>query len=128
LTTCADECLASIIDKLSKAGVLGFEKSIKLLSLAHFLDGDGDSYEYFCRLAKSHGTKVILFLDGDKRKRVEQSQVAEKHSDVEIILLPGREEFDDTEDFIKKEVKRIKLGKWSAATHRIHVHVSLRPS
>lgn len=88
------KCLAPLIRKLSVAKVQGFEDSVKLLSLSHFLDGMGDNYEFLCRLAKSQGTRVILFLDGDKRKIVEQQKVAEKHPDVPIVFLDGREEFE----------------------------------
>jgi predicted ATP-dependent endonuclease of OLD family len=100
-------CIAHLIEKLAKAGTPGFEKAKKLISLAHFLDGEGDGYEYLCRLAKSHGTKVILFLDGDKRHRVEQSQISQRHPDVKIILLPGREEF---EQLVPEEVYFQALG------------------
>ena len=54
----------------------------------------GDNFEFLCRLAKSQGTKVILFLDGDKRKLIEQQKVAAEHPDVKIIFLPDREEFE----------------------------------
>ena len=86
--------LAPLIKKLTDAKAQGFEDSAKLLSLSHFLDGMGDNYEFLCRLAKSQGTRVILFLDGDKRKAVEQHKVAEKHPDVPIVFLPSRDEFE----------------------------------
>jgi predicted ATP-dependent endonuclease of OLD family len=88
------KCLAPLIKKLADSKAKGFEDSSKLLSLSHFLDGMGDNYEYLCRLAKSQGTRVVLFLDGDKRKMVEQQKLAEKHPDVPIILLPNRDEFE----------------------------------
>lgn len=88
------KCLAPLIKKLTDAKSEGFQDAAKLLSLSHFLDGMGDSYEFLCRLAKSQGTRVVLFLDGDKRKRVEQQKVAETHKDVPIIFLKGREEFE----------------------------------
>lgn len=88
------KCLAPIIKKLTDANVQGFDDAAKLLSLSHFLDGMGDNYEFLCRLAKSQGTRVVLFLDGDKRKNVEQQKVRETHPDVPIILLRDREEFE----------------------------------
>lgn len=88
------KCLAPLINKLAASKIKGFEDSAKLLSLSHFLDGMGDNYEFLCRLAKSQGTRVVLFLDGDKRKMVEQQKVAETHPDVPIILLPNRDEFE----------------------------------
>lgn len=88
------KCLAPLIKILADAKVQGFDDAAKLLSLSHFLDGMGDSYEFFCRLAKSQGTLVVLFLDGDKRKMVEQQKVAETHPDVPIIFMPGREDFE----------------------------------
>ena len=88
------KCLAPLIKKLTDAKIAGFEDAAKLLSLSHFLDGMGDSYEFLCRLAKSQGTRVVLFLDGDKRQKVEQQKIRDTHKDVPIILLNGREEFE----------------------------------
>jgi ABC-type transport system involved in cytochrome c biogenesis ATPase subunit len=88
------KCLAPLIRKLMSANLAGFGRAAKILSLTHFLDGMGDSYEYLCRLAKSQGTRVVLFLDGDKRSRLEQQKIASIHPDVILIVLPGREEFE----------------------------------
>ncbi|HZL42482.1 MAG TPA: hypothetical protein VFD66_04305, partial [Verrucomicrobiae bacterium] len=88
------KCLAPIIRKLAESKVDGFEDAAKLMSLTHFLDGMGDSYEFLCRLASSHGTRVVLFLDGDKRQRVKQQKLDEICPEVSVILLPNRDEFE----------------------------------
>jgi ABC-type transport system involved in cytochrome c biogenesis ATPase subunit len=88
------KCLAPMIRKLTDSKIDGFEDSVKLLSLSHFLDGMGDSYEFLCRLAKSQGTRVVLFLDGDKSRKVEQQKIAKVHPDVPLILLKNRDEFE----------------------------------
>jgi energy-coupling factor transporter ATP-binding protein EcfA2 len=87
-------CLPLVFEKLRAGNVPGFAETRKLLSLAHFLDGMGDNFEYLCRVAESQGTRTVLFLDGDKRKVVEQQKVAEKHRDAKIILFPDRQEFE----------------------------------
>jgi predicted ATP-dependent endonuclease of OLD family len=87
------KCLAFLIKKLSDSKIPGFEDAARL-SLSHFLDGMGDNYEYLCRLAKSQGTRVVLLLDGDKRKVVEQLKLKQTHPDVPVILLPDRDEFE----------------------------------
>lgn len=88
-------CLAPAIQKLSAINSPGFEDAKKLLSLAHFLDGMGDSFEFLCRLAKSHGTKPIILLDGDKRKAVQKQKVSEKHPTVPVLMFPEGTEFEE---------------------------------
>jgi predicted ATP-dependent endonuclease of OLD family len=85
-------CLPRIVEKLSRNP--GFEDSKKVLSLCHFLDGMGDTFELLVRLALSHGTKVVLLLDGDKRHQVQQAKVQEKHPSIKIIFIKGNEEFE----------------------------------
>lgn len=88
------KCLALLLKKVADAGIPGFDKAARLLSLSHFLDGMGDSFEFLCRLAKSQGTRVVLFLDGDKQKVLQQQKFQETHPDVPIILLPNKDEFE----------------------------------
>lgn len=88
------KCLALLLKKLADAGTHGFEQAAKLLSLSHFLDGMGDSFEFLCRLAKSQGTRVVLFLDGDKQRVLQQQKFQETHPDVPVILLPNKDEFE----------------------------------
>ena len=88
------KCLSPLIIKLASPSEAESKEVKKLLSLSHFLDGMGDNFEYLCRLAKSQGTRVILFLDGDKQKVLQQHKVRETHADVTIVLLPHGEEFE----------------------------------
>ncbi|HEX4142969.1 MAG TPA: AAA family ATPase [Pirellulales bacterium] len=78
--------------RLHDAGIAGFDDVPDVLGLIHLLDGCGDEFEYLCRLAKSQGTKPIVFLDGDKRQRI--ASVRKKHPEVPILLLDGNEEFE----------------------------------
>jgi predicted ATP-dependent endonuclease of OLD family len=78
--------------RLNESEVNGFEDVPKVLGLVHLLDGCGDEFEYLCRLAKSQGTKPIIFLDGDKHKRVPKLRT--QHSDVPVIQLTDNEEFE----------------------------------
>lgn len=87
-------CIPKVLLKLRDAGLLDGMEVEKLLGLATFLDGNGDSVEYLTRLAKAHGAKVILFLDGDKRERVQQLGMAEVHPDVSIVYVTGEREFE----------------------------------
>ncbi len=87
-------CLPAVIARLNSAGLLGEIDADKLLGLSTFLDGNGDSYEYLCRLAKAHGAKVILFLDGDKRRQVQKMDIAGKHPDVPVVFITGTKEFE----------------------------------
>ncbi len=80
--------------KLHKAGVAGFEEVPKIFSATHFVDGMGDNFEHWVRLAKSQGAKPIIFVDGDKIRRVNQADVRGRHSEVPIVSLPPGTEFE----------------------------------
>lgn len=58
-------CLPYLLMKLKEAEQAGFGDLESLLSHTHFLDGEGGSYEYMCRLAKSQNAIPVLFIDGD---------------------------------------------------------------
>ncbi len=88
-------CLPDIIEKLESVADFGFSDARKILGLATFLDGNGDSFEYLCRLAKANGAKVVVFLDGDKRARVAQLDMEHAHPDVPVVFLPGQSEFEE---------------------------------
>jgi len=78
--------------KLSEANLIDSATLDRLVSLTHVLDGEGDKYEYMCRLAKSQGAHPILLLDGDKHEQV--AKVREKHPDVPIVILDVGKEFE----------------------------------
>ncbi len=88
-------CLPFLIKKLENSSIVELSDMKKLLGLASFLSGTGDAFEYLCRLAKASGVLPILFLDGDKRARVAQARIQETHTDVPIVFLPGRSEFEE---------------------------------
>lgn len=88
-------CISKAFAKLDDSSTPGFTETKKLLSLSHFLDGEGDSFEYLVRLAESHGTKTIVFLDADKARHLEKQGFKEKHPNCPIILLPKNKEFEE---------------------------------
>jgi predicted ATP-dependent endonuclease of OLD family len=88
-------CVPFILKRLSQSGVPGIAKSEQLLSFTHFLNGEGSSFDFFCRLAKSQGNKVIIFADGDKRNEIKKSRIEIQHPDVQIILLKEGTEFEE---------------------------------
>jgi len=87
--------LPCLLNDLCVQKIPGFEEVPKLLSQSHLLDGQGDSFELLCRLAKSQGARAIIFLDGDKIRRVKQQRVEEKHPDVPVITLPEKKELEE---------------------------------
>lgn len=120
--------LPLILKKFKEAGVPGFEDVDKLLSQVHFLTGEGDSFEYMCRLAKSQGAKPIIFLDGDKTRRLKG--VAEKHPEVPMItlregkeseeLIPEERYFEAIAASLeppRQEVSREAFEKWQQGVH-----------
>lgn len=86
------QCLPLVLKKLSENGVVASEVLEALLSQAHILDGEGSSFEYMCRLAKSQNAKPVVFLDGDKQADI--VKIKEKHPDVPVISLSVGMEFE----------------------------------
>ena len=87
------QCLPILLKKLSDNGVIAAETLDMLLSQSHILDGEGSSFEYMCRLAKSQNAKPVVFLDGDKQAEVQK--VKDKHPEVPVIALATGAEFED---------------------------------
>jgi len=92
--------LPIILGRLWQAGVDGFEDVDQLLSLAHFLDGCGDSFDQLCKVAVSQGTKPVVFLDGDKAGS-RLKKLRDRFAEVPIVLLDGGSEF---EEIVTREV------------------------
>ena len=91
-------CIPQVLLHCHEKNVPGFERVRDLLSLSHFLDGEGTSFEYMCRISKSQGCKPIVFADGDQIKRVKQSKIEEIHPEVPIIFLADGQEFEELID------------------------------
>ncbi|MEX1028171.1 MAG: AAA family ATPase [Candidatus Paceibacterota bacterium] len=87
------QCVPLVLMKLSDNGVIPADMLETLLSQTHILDGEGSSFEYMCRLAKSQNAKPIVFLDGDKQADVQK--VKDKHPEVAVIVLASGTEFED---------------------------------
>lgn len=86
--------LQLLLKKLMDQKVAGFEDTERLLSQTHILNGMGDKFTFMCELAKSQGAKPILFLDGDKKRRLREKKVAEQLSGVPTITLDDGKEFE----------------------------------
>ncbi len=84
-----------VLQRLYHDGGNNYESLGKILPLIHFVDGQGDNFERWCRLSMSQGAKPIIFVDGDKIRRVRQQKVKEKLQDVPIIHLKDGEEFEN---------------------------------
>lgn len=87
------QCIPLMLKKLPGQGIIDAETLDALLSQSHILDGEGSSFEYMCRLAKSQNAKPVVFLDGDKQADVQK--VKGSHSEVPIIALPSGIEFEE---------------------------------
>lgn len=94
-------CLPRMMAKLSDAGLEGFKDVGDLLEQIHFLEGEGDSVEYFVRLAKSQNNKVVVFLDGETRPKAGEKKLAANHSEVTVIKLGAKQ---DIEQLVPTEV------------------------
>lgn len=83
-----------ILKRLYDGKIKQFKNIDQLFSHTRFIDGQGDSYEYWCRLVLSQGCKPIIYVDGDKIRRIKQQKLEEKMPDVPIITLPEGKEFE----------------------------------
>lgn len=90
--------IPEILKRLEETGHATFEGVQRLLSLSHFLVGQGGSLDYWCRLAQSQGATPIFFVDADMRKRVEQARIREKCANVSIVDLGDSREIEDIVD------------------------------
>ncbi len=81
--------------RLHNEQVPGFEDVDDLLPQMHLIDGMGDSFEFWARMAQSQGSKPIIFVDGDKIRRVKQQKLQEKIKDIQVIHLDEGLEFED---------------------------------
>jgi len=80
-------CLHTLYEKLAQGNVAGFEEVDDVLSDVAFVAGNGDSVPYMVRLAASHGTAVVVVLDGDKRDGpVHHKLQAEGHVQAIVFL------------------------------------------
>lgn len=84
-----------VLQELEKQEIPEFEGATQLLSLSHFLVGQGSSLVYSCQFAKSQGAEPIFFVDGDMEKRVAQAKVRQKCAGVKVISLGDNREFED---------------------------------
>ena len=76
-----------MLEKLMLSGDKAFADVNQILDQIHFLDGEGDSVEYLVRLAKSQNSKVIAFLDGEKRPKRGEDKLRSDHPDVPVVKL-----------------------------------------
>jgi hypothetical protein len=117
--------LPILLKRLYEENIEGFQQVDELLAQTHLLDGQGDSFEYKCRLAKSQGAQPLIFVDGDKNRKVEK--VKEKYPDVPIIRLKQGQEFEEIvskdtylnalRELIGKEFVSDDFEKWEKAAN-----------
>jgi len=86
-------CIFKILDKLAEHGVLDKKLLADILPVVHFLDGEGGSMLYMCRLAKSQKSRVIVFHDGDNNHEIKK--ITATYPDITAITLPAGKEFED---------------------------------
>jgi energy-coupling factor transporter ATP-binding protein EcfA2 len=87
--------LPKILERLTKESFGGFENIEEILPLIYILNGQGDSFDKWCHLIKSQGATPIIFVDGDKVRRVNQLRESGKLGDVSVISLNEGKEFEE---------------------------------
>ena len=84
-----------IVQKLA-GHIQTFSAGLTLLGNIAIWDCEGDNFDRCCGIAKSQRLNPILWLDGDKRQKLEARKHKTKHlQDVPIIELEPGKEFED---------------------------------
>jgi hypothetical protein len=91
-------CLVPLIQKLARARIEGFEDAERLLSQVILIDGEGDSFAHTTTMAQLFETKVVVFLDGDKKQEAER--LSKRYPKVPVVLLAER----DFEELVPRTV------------------------
>lgn len=83
------------LSRLRQADVAGFAEAESLMSCCTLLDGEGDNFERVARVVLKLGSRPVIFLDGDKARRLQQSGFREKLPSVPVTVLPPLTEFEN---------------------------------
>ena len=87
--------LAALLRRGGDSGIEALATVSNRVDEIAFLDGDGDSFTYLLKVLKTQGTRPVVFLDADRRSRVDSAKFREQHYDVPCILLPPGKEIED---------------------------------
>lgn len=90
------KCLPILLRELQEK-VKEFRNIDELFSLTHIIDGQGNNFELWCRLAESQGAKTVIYIDGDEDKlqRIAKPEFRNQYPDVPVIHLPKGQEFEE---------------------------------
>jgi energy-coupling factor transporter ATP-binding protein EcfA2 len=94
--------LIPLMRRMAKSGRPEFEDLDRILGSCHLLNGAGDNFALICKVAQSHDAGLVIFLDGDKRRKVVQLGVDKLG--VEIVFTSGESEFEElvpAEDYVR---------------------------
>lgn len=78
-----------------------------LIGLIHFVSAGGSNFPKWVEMARSQGSKPIVFVDGDKIQ--ETNKIKDKCPDVPVVYFPKGEEF---ENIVPKEIYFKALAKF----------------
>ena len=87
--------LAMLLKRLHDEAVPGFDEWDSIQDLVHLISGEGASFAYWCRMARSQGSEPIILVDGDMRRRLEQQRFQDEFGDVPVVVLQDGTEFED---------------------------------
>lgn len=97
-------CLPIILERMLKEIPDRFDSLSEILPVLFILDGQGDSFSRWCSLIQQQGSEPIVFVDGDKQKRIEQERASGRLNGVPIVSLDNGKEFEElvsTEDYFE---------------------------
>ncbi len=88
-------CLPILLRRMMEELPEQYSYLSEILPLLFFLDGQGDSFSRWCSLIKQQGSDPVIFVDGDKQKRVNQERATGRLNEVPIISLAQGKEFEE---------------------------------
>lgn len=90
----------------------------ELLELTQFLNGEGSSFAFWCRIAKAQGSRPVIFVDGDMDRRLLQKRFKNECGDVPVIVLDEGTEFEDivTPEIYFESINKVYKGHLGASS------------
>ena len=91
--------LSRVFKKLIESNDDKYKDLNILIGLIHFVSAGGSNFPKWVEMARSQGSKPIVFVDGDKIR--ETDKVENRYPDVPVVRFPEGEEF---ENIVLKEI------------------------
>ncbi|MCK6548448.1 AAA family ATPase [Myxococcota bacterium] len=87
--------IGTLFERLEAHGASGFEGAALLFSRCSMIHGAGDNLVRTARIARHHGTKPVIFVDGDKPNLKSVLAEADATGGIPVVALAEGKELED---------------------------------